>query len=64
MEAFENAGTSPQGGDGTALHRVDSDRVAETLGSERHAAGFARLELMLTAVLPRLVGDGTKTQPD
>jgi hypothetical protein len=28
-----------------------------TLGSDRHAAGYSRLELMLTSVLPRLIGD-------
>ncbi len=28
-----------------------------TLGSDRHAAGYSRLELMLTTVLPRLVGE-------
>jgi hypothetical protein len=64
MEAFETPGTSPQGSDGPALHRIDSDRVAETLGSARYAAGFSRLELMLTAVLPRLVDDGATTKPD
>jgi hypothetical protein len=28
-----------------------------TLGSDRHAAGYSRLERMLTEVLPRLVGE-------
>lgn len=57
MEASENEGPRPQGGGRTGLHRIDPDRVAQTLGSERNAAGFARLELMLNAVMPRLVGD-------
>jgi hypothetical protein len=56
MEASENTGP-PQRGGGTGLHRVDPDRVSQTLGSERHVAGYARLELMLNSVLPRLTGD-------
>jgi hypothetical protein len=55
MEASENTGPPREGSGGTGLHRIDPDRVAMTLGSDRHAAGYSRLELMLTAVLPRLV---------
>jgi hypothetical protein len=44
-----------------ALHGIEPDPVAKALRSERSAAGLARLELMLTAVLPRLVGE-TRTQ--
>jgi hypothetical protein len=57
MEASENTGRPPLGSGGTGLHRVDPDRVAQTLGSDTHVAGYARLELMLNAVLPRLVGE-------
>ena len=57
MEASENAGISPEGSGGTGLHRVDPDRVAQTLGPDRQAAGYLRLELMLNSVLPRLVGE-------
>jgi len=57
MEASENSGRPPEGGGGTGLHRIDPDRVAMTLGSDRHAAGYSRLALMLNDVLPRLVGD-------
>jgi hypothetical protein len=53
MEASETAGR-PQGAD---LHRIDLDRVAQTLGSDRHAAGYSRLALMLNSVMPRLVGE-------
>jgi hypothetical protein len=60
MEASENTGPPRQGSGGTGLHRVDPDRVEMTLGSDRHAAGFSRLELMLTSVLPRLVGEPPK----
>jgi len=57
MEASENTGLPPQGGGGTGLHRIDPDRVIQTLGSAERAGGYARLEVMLNAVLPRLVGD-------
>jgi hypothetical protein len=57
MEASENRGRPPEGGGATDLHRIDLDRVAQTLGSDRHSAGYSRLELMLTAVMPRLVGE-------
>jgi hypothetical protein len=61
MEASENTGRPAQGSASGRLHRIDPDRVTQTLGSDPHAAGFSRLELMLTAVLPRLV-DGTRPQ--
>ncbi len=57
MEASENTGVAPRGGSGSRLHRVDPARVAETLGSAEHAGGYARLEVMLNSVLPRLVGE-------
>jgi hypothetical protein len=57
MEASENTGPPPEESGGAGLHRIDPARVAQTLGSERHLAGYARLELMLNAVLPRLVGE-------
>jgi hypothetical protein len=57
MEASENTGRPREGRGGTGLHRVDPDRVSQTLGSERHVAGYARLELMLNSVLPQLVGE-------
>ena len=60
MEASETEGRPPEGSGGTDLHRIDPDRVAQTLGSERHASGYARLGLMLNGVLPRLVGDGRR----
>jgi len=58
MEASENTEPS-QGGGVAGLHRIDPDRVAQTLGSERRAAGYSRLELMLNSVLPRLA-DGSR----
>ncbi len=57
MEASENTGVAPQGSSGCSLHRVDPGRVAQTLGSAEHAGGFARLELVLNSILPRLVGE-------
>jgi hypothetical protein len=57
MKASETAGRQPEGSRRADLHRIDLDRVAQTLGSDRHSAGYSRLELMLTAVMPRLVGE-------
>ena len=57
MEASENTGLPPQGGGGTGLQRIDLARVSQALGSPQRAGGYARLELMLNAVLPRLVSD-------
>jgi hypothetical protein len=42
---------------------VDPDRVAATLAGARQLEGFSRLELMLTAVLPRLVGAPRDPKP-
>jgi hypothetical protein len=55
MEASENAGPRRQGGGGPSLHRVDPDRVAETLSFDGNAAGFARLNLMVNTIFARLV---------
>ena len=57
MEASENTGVAPPGSSGSGLHRVDPACVAQTLGSAEHAGGYARLEVMLTSILPRLVGE-------
>jgi hypothetical protein len=57
MEASENAMPPVDWRAKPALHGVEPDRVAKALGSEQYAAGMTRLELMLTAVLPRLVGE-------
>ncbi|MGA8219114.1 MAG: hypothetical protein WB771_11140 [Solirubrobacterales bacterium] len=57
MEAPENTGRPPEGGGSVGLHRLDPDRVVQTLKSDPDAAGYSRLELMLTAVLPRLMRD-------
>jgi hypothetical protein len=57
MKSPETAGRPRQGSGGTDLHRIDLDRVTQTLGSTEHAAGYVRLEMMLNAVLPRFVGE-------
>ena len=57
MEASEDTGVASQRGSGSGLHRVDPARVAQTLGSADHAGGYARLEVMLTSIIPRLVGE-------
>jgi hypothetical protein len=57
MEASENAGMSRPGRGGPALHRIDPDRVAQSLSSGGNAAGFARLELMVGTIFTRLVAD-------
>jgi hypothetical protein len=57
MEASENAVPPVDWRARPAPHGIEPDRVAKALGSERYAAGLARLELMLTAVFPRLVGE-------
>jgi len=59
MEASENAVPPVDWRARPAPHEIEPDRVAKALGSERYAAGLARLELMLTSVLPRLVGETT-----
>jgi hypothetical protein len=57
MEASENTGLRRQGGRCPALHRIDPNRVAETLSSGGHAAGFARLDLMVNTIIHRLVAE-------
>jgi hypothetical protein len=57
MKASESPGRQPEGGGRADLHRIDLDRVAQTLGSDRRSAGYSRLELMLTSVIPRLIGE-------
>jgi hypothetical protein len=62
MEASENtARLRPEAG--MALHRIDPARVTETLSSERNAAGFARLELMVGTIFDRLVAGSSEHQP-
>jgi hypothetical protein len=55
MEASENRGQPLEGSGEPALHRIDPGVVAEILATERNT-GFARLQVMLDNVLPRLVG--------
>ena len=55
MDAFENAGMSRPGRGGPALHRIDPDRIAQTLSSDSNPAGFARLHLMVQTVFGRMV---------
>jgi hypothetical protein len=57
MEASENTAPSRRRGGGPALHRVDPDRVAETLSWTGNADGFARLSLMVGTIFDRLVSD-------
>jgi hypothetical protein len=64
MEASENTGRPPQGRGNSRRQRIDPDRVTQTIGKDRHAPGFSRLELMLTAVLPRLVDDTRPQKAD
>jgi hypothetical protein len=63
MEASENTRRAPESGAASGLHRIDPDRVTETFGSDRQAAGYERLELMLTAVIPKLVGESGTRKP-
>lgn len=56
VEASEHTGLA-QGPAEAGLHRIDPDRVTQTLGSAKHARGYDRLEVMLNAVLPRLVNE-------
>jgi hypothetical protein len=55
MEASENAGMSRPGRGGPALHRIDPDRVTQSLSPNGNPAGFARLELMVGTIFDRLV---------
>ena len=57
MEASENMGLPQEGCGGTDLHPIELHRVTDLLGGDRQAAGFARLDLMVSTILPRLVGD-------
>jgi hypothetical protein len=58
MEASENTGLPPLGGGGAGLHRIDPARVAHTLRSPEHVGGYARLEVMLNTIMPRLLFTG------
>jgi hypothetical protein len=62
MEASENRGMPPKGSGG-GLQRIDPDVVAEILAASDRATGFSRLEMMLMAVLPRLVGETRDPKP-
>ncbi len=67
MEASEYAGFSPGGRSNPAPNRTDMDVVKKALAQRpagANAPGLARLELMLTAVLPRLLGEDAKPEPD
>jgi len=55
MEASENAGMSRPGRGGPALHRIDPDRVDQSLSLDGNDAGFARLNLMVNTIFDRLV---------
>jgi hypothetical protein len=57
MEASENAGRPGPGRGSPALHRIDSDRAAETLSSGGNPAGFAGLNLMVSTIFDRLVAE-------
>jgi hypothetical protein len=59
MEASENPGPPREGG---VLHRVDPDRLTDVLRGESARRGYARLELMLGSVLPRLT-ETAKVEP-
>ena len=57
MEASENAGMSRPGRGERALHRIDPARVAQSLSTDGNIEGFARLNLMVSTVFDRLLGD-------
>ena len=57
MEASENPALPREASGGGDLHRIDLHGVSDLLRRGGHAAGFARLELMVSTILPRLVGD-------
>jgi len=57
MEASEDTGLPRGGGHDAGLQRVDPARVAHTRRFREHAAGYARLELMLDSVMPRLLAE-------
>lgn len=54
MEASENRGRPQEGCGGTDLHRIDPARVGELLHSDRRSAGYARLGVMVSTIIPRL----------
>jgi hypothetical protein len=58
MEASETPRTSPEGGGGTALHRIDRQRVARMVREGVHTPGFNRLQLMVGTIIPRLEEPG------
>jgi hypothetical protein len=61
MEASETAGMSRPGRGAPALHRIDPDRITQSLTADGNPAGYARLELMVSTIFDRLVaqpGDG------
>ncbi len=62
MEASENAGMSRPGRGGPALHRIDPDRITQSLSSDGNDAGFARLSLMVGTVFERLVAEGRENR--
>jgi hypothetical protein len=64
MEASENAGTPFEGSGAPALHRIDLDRVTRTLRDGVQTPGFARLQLMVGTILPRLADEGVGPEPD
>jgi hypothetical protein len=63
MEGFEKSGLRREGSGGSALHRVDPDRVAERLSLDSDMAGFARLNLMVGTIFDRLVDGEHKGLP-
>lgn len=67
MEASEYAGLPSGGRSDPDPNRTDLNVVKKTLAEQTagaNASGWARLELMLTAVLPQLVGEGPKPESD
>jgi len=54
MEASEQS-QSRRGGDRFALRHVDPALIIDELAPGQRACGFARLNLMVNAVFPRLV---------
>jgi hypothetical protein len=54
MEASEQP-QIPQGVERFALRQVDPARIIDELAPEQRASGFARLNLMVNAVVPRLL---------
>ena len=57
MEASEIAGQPREGRGGPGLQRVDPARVRQALRESEATGGYARLAVMLDAVLPRLIGE-------